>query len=91
MYETEDGAIIFYRLFLKKPYREMSPIKAAQKIFSEPQGLLKKTPEGHTVMSIPEAQRLWIIFKKEKEANKKLLGLFEYTYERHSDHIKCYL
>lgn len=59
LYQTEDGTIIFYRLFSRKPYREMSSIKAAWKFFSAPQGLLKKTPEVHTMMflrvSDPEA------------------------------------
>lgn len=42
LYQTEDGAIISYRLFSRKPYREMSSIKAAWNFFSAPQGLLKK-------------------------------------------------
>lgn len=52
---------------------------------------VEKTPEMHTAMSNSGPQSLWIIFKNEKETDKKLLGLFEYISERHSDHIKCYL
>lgn len=61
LYQTEDGAIIFYRLFSRKPYREMSSIKAAWKFFSAPQGLLKERPKVHTVMFLyisgPEAHK----------------------------------
>lgn len=51
---------------------------------------VEKTPEMHTAMSNSEAQRLQIIFKNEKETIKKVWDS-EYTSERHSDHIKCYL
>lgn len=95
LYQIEDGAIIFYKLFSRKPHREMSSITAAWKFFSAPSGTADKTPEAHTVMfphmSGPEHTKIWIMFKKEWEENEKLLALFGYTVGRYRDHRKCYL